>query len=95
MKPTAYLINTSRGQVIDEAALYTALKDGWIEGAGIDVYENEPKIYSGLTELDNVTLTPHIGSATREARVEMSRMVAENVVEVLINGRPPKNLIKP
>jgi len=94
MKPTSYLINTSRGQVINEAALYTALKDGWIEGAGIDVYENEPNIYPGLTELDNVTLTPHIGSATREARVEMARMAVENVIEVLINGKPPKNLIK-
>lgn len=93
MKPTAYLINTSRGKVIDEAALTVALKEGWIEGAGLDVFENEPEINGELMKLENVVLTPHIASATREARLEMSRMAAENVVEVLINKKPPKNLV--
>lgn len=93
MKPTAYLINTARGPIIDEDALILALKENWIAGAGIDVYEEEPKIHAGLKELDNVILTPHIGSATREARIEMSRMAAGNVIEVLINGKPPINLV--
>jgi glyoxylate reductase len=93
MKPTAYLINTARGAVIDEDAMAVALREHWIEGAGIDVYEDEPKVYEGLKNLDNVVLTPHIGSATREARIEMARMAAANVIEVLINKNPPLNLV--
>lgn len=93
MKPTAYLINTSRGSIVNEAALATALKEGWIEGAGLDVFEKEPEVYSDLLALDNVVLTPHIASATREARIQMARMAAENIVEVLVNKRPPINLV--
>lgn len=93
MKPTAYLINTARGPVVNEAALYTALKESWIEGAAIDVYENEPDQYPGLTELENVILTPHIASATREARIQMATMAAHNVEDVLINEKPPRNLV--
>jgi lactate dehydrogenase-like 2-hydroxyacid dehydrogenase len=93
MKPTSYLINTSRGPVIDEDAMIIALKENWIEGAGIDVYEEEPKIRQDLKDLENVVLTPHIGSATREARIEMARMAAENVIEVLINKKPPINQV--
>ena len=93
MKPTAYLINTSRGGVIDEKSLAQALKDGVIEGAALDVFEEEPKIHPDLLKMENVILTPHIASATREARIQMARMAAENVVEVLINNRPPINLV--
>ncbi len=93
MKPTAYIINTARGPIIDEDALILALKENWIEGAAIDVFEEEPKMRQELKELDNVILTPHIGSATREARIEMARMAAANVIEVLINNKEPINLV--
>lgn len=93
MKPTAFLINTARGPIIDEDDLLVALKENWIAGAGIDVYEEEPKIHPGLKDLENVVLTPHIGSATREARIEMARMAAANVIEVLINKKPPVSLV--
>ncbi len=93
MKPTSYLINTARGPVVNEAALYTALKENWIEGAALDVFENEPALYPGLAELENVILTPHIASATREARIQMAVMVANNIVDVLINKTPPTNLV--
>ena len=93
MKPTAILINTARGPIIDEDDLCVALRENWISGAGIDVYEQEPKIYAGLKELENVVLTPHIGSATRESRIEMARMAAANVIEVLINKKPPISLV--
>lgn len=93
MKPTAYLINTSRGPIIDEDALILSLRENWIEGAAIDVYEEEPNMRKELKELDNVVLTPHIGSATREARIEMARMAAANVIEVLINNKEPINLV--
>jgi len=73
--------------------LAVALKEKWIEGAGLDVFENEPEINPVLLELDNVVLTPHTASATREARIQMARMAAENVVEVLINNKPPVNLV--
>lgn len=89
MKPTAYLINTARGPIIDEDALVLALEENWIAGAGIDVYEEEPKVNPKLKVLNNVILTPHIGSATREARIEMARMAAANVIEVLINKKKP------
>jgi D-3-phosphoglycerate dehydrogenase len=94
MKKTAYFINTSRGPVVDEAALVRALKDGEIAGAGIDVYEEEPKIHPGLMELDNVVLTPHIASATIETRTKMATMAAQNLVDGLL-GKRPQNLVNP
>ena len=83
MKPTAILINTSRGPVVDEKALVSALKNKEIWGAGLDVFEEEPKINPELMKMDNVVLTPHIASATEEARDAMARMDAENIIAVL------------
>jgi glyoxylate reductase len=94
MKPTAYLINTSRGPVVDEAALVRALKAGRIAGAGLDVFEREPAMADGLAGCDNALLLPHLGSATFETRSRMSRIAAENVVAVL-EGRKPPNLLNP
>jgi len=94
MKKTAYLINTARGSVIDEAALVNALKNKQIAGAGLDVYEEEPKLKPGLAELDNVVLAPHLGSATIETRTKMAVMAAENIIAVL-NGQKPKNCVNP
>ena len=94
MKKTAYLINTARGSVIDEAALVNALKNKQIAGAGLDVYEEEPKLKPGLAELDNVVLAPHLGSATVESRTKMAVMAAENIVAVL-NKQKPKNCVNP
>jgi glyoxylate reductase len=92
MKPTAYLINTSRGPVIDEQALVYALKNKEIRGAGLDVYEFEPKLARGLAKLENTILSPHIASAQIEARNEMSQIVAENIVDFL-EGREPKHKV--
>lgn len=92
MKPTAILINTARGPVVDEQALYEALKEGRIAGAGFDVYENEPELTPGLEKLDNVVLLPHIGSATYETRERMSEIVALNIIDVM-EGRIPRNLV--
>ncbi len=89
MKPTSLLINTSRGPVINEKSLIRALREKWIAGAGLDVFEDEPKIPEELINLDNVVLTPHIASATKEARIQMARMVAENIIKVLIKGQEP------
>ncbi|TDI94451.1 MAG: D-glycerate dehydrogenase [Caldithrix sp.] len=94
MKKTAYLINTSRGPVVDEAALVRALQNGEIAGAGIDVYEDEPKIHPGLTSLDNAVLTPHTASATIETRTKMATMAAQNLVDGL-KGKRPANLLNP
>jgi len=94
MKPTAYLINTSRGPVVDEPALVEALKAGRIAGAGLDVYEGEPAMADGLAACPNAVLLPHLGSATRETRDRMSRMAAENLIAVL-EGRRPPNLVNP
>lgn len=88
MKSTAYLINTSRGPVIDEAALVEALKTGRIKGAALDVYEEEPLMAPGLAELTNVVLVPHIGSATEEARSAMSELAAQNIIAVLSGQKP-------
>jgi glyoxylate reductase len=93
MKKTAYLINTSRGPVVDEKALVEALKNGTIRGAALDVFENEPALASGLAELENVVLTPHIASATEETRQAMSELAAKNIIEAL-EGRVPPNLVK-
>src|SRR3989338_4805829 len=92
MKPTAYLVNTSRGPIIDEAALAEALKNKIIKGAALDVFENEPKISKGLLKLDNVVLTPHTASATEEARSKMAETAAQNIIEAL-EGRVPSNLV--
>ena len=94
MKKTAYLINTARGAVIDEEALVIALRNKQIAGAGLDVYEEEPKLKPGIAELDNVVLAPHLGSATIEARTKMSVIAAENIIAVL-NGQKPNNCVNP
>lgn len=92
MKPSAYLVNTSRGLVVDEAALVTALQEGTIKGAAIDVFENEPALAPGLTALPNVIVTPHIASATEETRSKMSEIAAANIIAVL-EGQTPPNLV--
>lgn len=88
MKGTAYLVNTSRGPVVDEKALVEALKNNTIKGAALDVYEGEPKMAPGLAELPNTVLTPHTASATEEARSAMSELAAKNIMAVL-NGEAP------
>ena len=93
MKKTAFLINTSRGPVVDEAALIAALQKKQIGGAGIDVYEFEPKIPLALRKLDNVVLTPHTASATIETRQAMSRKAAENILAFL-DGKVPPNAVQ-
>jgi len=94
MKPTAFVLNTARGPVIDEQALVRALKQGEIAGAGLDVYEFEPKMADGLAALDNVVVLPHIGSATVRARTDMAVLAAENLLAML-QGRPPKTCLNP
>jgi len=93
MKPTAYLINTSRGQVVDEAALVAALEAKKIAGAALDVYENEPFIHPGLKR-SNVVLAPHLASASTETRTKMAVMAASNVV-ALFKGQRPANMLNP
>jgi glyoxylate reductase len=93
MKPTAFLINTSRGPVVDEAALVAALEAKKIAGAALDVYENEPFIHPGLKR-PNVVLAPHLASASVETRTKMAVMAAENVV-ALFKGQMPKNMLNP
>ena len=90
MKPTSFLINTSRGPVIDESALLSALQTGTIAGAGLDVYEQEPTVSAGLLSLSNVVLLPHLGSATLETRVRMGFICLTNIAAVL-EGRPAPN----
>ena len=94
MKPTAYLINTARGPVVDEPALVKALRAGRIAGAGLDVYEDEPRMAEGLAECPNTMLSPHLGSATHATRAAMARIAAENLGAVL-QGRRPPNLVNP
>ena len=93
MKPTSVIVNTARGPVIEEAALVRALREGWIFGAGLDVYEFEPRPGADLIALKNVVMTPHIGSASRAHRELMTTMVGENVSAVL-DGRRPANRIR-
>jgi glyoxylate reductase len=89
MKPQAVLVNTSRGPVVDEAALADALADRRIFAAGLDVYEEEPTVHPKLLELETVVLAPHIGSASVETRDKMAALAAENIVAVL-SGEEPK-----
>ena len=92
MKPTAYLIHTARGKVVDDKALVAALKEKRIAGAALDVFEDEPKLTEGLTELDNVVILPHIGSASFDTRETMAQLVADNIIDAL-EGRTPRTLV--
>lgn len=94
MKKTAILLNTARGSIIDEAALIIALKEHWIFGAGLDVYEYEPKIPEELKKLDNVILQPHTGSGTIETRTKMALIAAKNLIEGLKGNIPPNCINK-
>jgi glyoxylate/hydroxypyruvate/2-ketogluconate reductase len=90
MKPTAILVNSARGGVVDDAALVDALREGRIAGAGLDVFEGEPRLHPGFLALRNVVMTPHIGSASRATRLRMCRLAADNMAAVL-EGRAPQN----
>jgi glyoxylate reductase len=94
MKRSAYLINTARGPVVDEAALARALEEGRIAGAGLDVYEHEPKIQPALLRMKNVVLAPHLGSAVSELREAMAHIVVDNI-QAIVEGRRPPNCINP
>ena len=94
MQPHAYLINTSRGPIVDEPALIAALKTGRIAGAGLDVFAEEPAVHPGLLELENVVLLPHLGSATVETRTAMAVLAARNVAAVLA-GESPLTPVRP
>jgi len=92
MKPGAHLINVARGGIVDDAALVAALRERRIAGAALDVFEGEPKLNPGLLELDNVTLTPHIGSSSRATRMAMAMTAADNLIAALAGRRPPNLL---
>ena len=94
MKPTAYLINTARGPIVDEPALVDVLRNGSIAGAALDVYEHEPKLADGLAELENVILIPHLGANSRRTRDRMASMTADNMIAALTGEQPP-NLVNP
>ena len=89
MRRSAYLINTARGEVVDEAALAEALEQGRLAGAGLDVYQHEPRVQARLLALPNTVLLPHLGSATTETRVKMGLMVADNISAVLEGREAP------
>jgi glyoxylate reductase len=93
MRPSAVLVNVARGPVVDERALVDALRAGTIAGAALDVFEREPDVEEGLLELENVVLTPHLGSATRETRVAMGMLCVEALRAVLLEGRRPANAV--
>jgi len=88
MRKSAILVNAARGPIVDEAMLARALREGWIAGAGLDVFEEEPKIHAGLVPLQNVVLAPHIASASRDTRIAMATLAVRNCVAVL-EGKPP------
>src|SRR5205823_2227294 len=92
MKPTAFLVNTARGDIVDEAALVTALERGQIAGAALDVYEHEPRVSPGLLKLENVVLLPHLGSATQETRVAMGLRVLDNL-QAFFAGAAPRDRV--
>lgn len=94
MKPDAVLVNTARGLVVDEEALVRALKEKWIAGAGLDVFEREPHLHPGLLECPNAVLTPHVGSSTVDTRMKMAMMTVENAVAA-VRGQKPPNLLNP
>ena len=94
MRPTAVLVNTARGPIVDERALVAALAAGTIAGAALDVYEHEPEVEEGLLALENVVLTPHLGSATRDTRVAMGMLCVEALRAVLLDGRRPANAVR-
>jgi glyoxylate reductase len=89
MKPTAYLINSSRGPVVDEEALLEALRTGAIAGAGLDVFEHEPKLTPGLADCPNVVMTPHVGTSTVETRIRMAKAAADAIITVFKGEVPP------
>jgi lactate dehydrogenase-like 2-hydroxyacid dehydrogenase len=89
MKPTAFLVNTARGPIVDEQALVDALRNGTIAGAALDVYEHEPSVHPDLLELEQVVLIPHLGSATLETRTAMAVLAARNTLAVVRGQQPP------
>jgi len=93
MRPTAVLVNTARGPIVDEPALIAALRKGTIAGAALDVYEHEPEVSAGLLELENVVLTPHVASATPETREAMGMLAVDALRAVLLDGRVPPNTV--
>jgi glyoxylate reductase len=93
MRPSAVLVNTARGQIVDERALVDALREGAIAGAALDVYENEPEVAEELLSLENVVLTPHLGSATKDTREAMGMLTVEALRVVLVDGRTPPNVV--
>ena len=93
MRPSAHLINTARGDVVNSKALIKALQEGWIAGAGLDVFEGEPDIDPGFRELDNVTLLPHLGSASDETRIAMGNRVLENIAAFFAGEEPRDRVV--
>ena len=93
MKPSAVLVNTSRGPVVDERALVEALQAGTIAGAALDVYEDEPRVAEELFSMENVVLSPHLGSATRPTREAMGMLAVEALRAVLLGGETPPNVV--